>query len=110
MPGLYTMKVLKICLLGSLIFLGLSILLPNSVDAESSNNEAEINEQLNEEQINDNSANRESQPVKLEINSIQLQPFPVRLRDINNNDLGDFFNYNLGDYGQKIIIEYRFDF
>ena len=109
MPGLYTMKVLKIFRSSSLIFIGLSILLIDSVDAESpASNEAE-NERLNEEQINNNSANEESQPVKLEINSIELEPFPVLLRDTNNNDLGNFFNSHIGDYGQKIIIEYRFD-
>ena len=110
MPGLDNMKILKIFLSSGLIFLTLSILLIDSVDAESpANNEAE-NERLNEEQINNNSANEESQPIKLELNLTEFKPFPVLLRDTNNNDLGDFFNSNLGDYGQKIIIEYRFDF
>ena len=111
MPELYTMKVLKICLLSSLIFLSLSIFLLNSVDAESpSNNEDEINDRFNDENINKNSTYEDFQPVRLELNSIEFKPFPVLLRDTNNDDSGDFFNSNLGDYGQKIIIEYRFNF
>jgi hypothetical protein len=109
MLELSTMKLSRICLFSSLIFFGLSVLLMDSVDAESPNNEAEIKEQLNEEQIDRNSANEESQPVKLELNLTEFKRFPVLLWDTNNNDLGNFFNSNLGDYGQKIIIEYRFD-
>lgn len=110
MPGrLYTMKVRQVFLFSSLIFLALSILLIDSVDAESPNNEAE-NEQFNEEPINDNSANEESQPVKLELNLTKFKPFPVLLRDTSNDDSDDFFNSHKGDYEQKFIIEYRFDF
>lgn len=102
---------LKICSLSIVTFLSLFVLLLDSVRAEtSSNNEDEIKKRSNEQNINNISTDRESQTIQLQLNFIKSKPFPVFLRDINNNNSNDFFNSNIGDYGQKIIIEYRFDF
>ena len=91
--------------------MSLFVLLLNFVRAEtSSNNEDEIKERSNEQNNDNISTDRESQTTQLQLNVTESKPFPVFLRDTDSNNSNDFFNSNLGDYGQKIIIEYRFDF
>ena len=82
-----------------------------SVFAESVSNmeESEIKKRPENEIIENNSANsRQFLPVEIELDEIKLKPFLVGFRERNNLD--DFANLQKGDYGQKIIIEYRTNF
>ncbi|VEP11925.1 exported hypothetical protein [Hyella patelloides LEGE 07179] len=108
------MKIRKKFLFRGLIFVSFSILFFTPANAEYKPNigDTEIQNQSNDEPMNNyNLRNRqEFQPIKLEINNTKLKPFPVLLRDSINSYSGGFNNYHTGDYGQKLILEFRINF
>ena len=82
-----------------------SVLAESTPDVE----ESEIKKPPLEETRQNNSLNsQEPLPVEMELEETKIKPFPVGFRESNNLD--DFANFQKGDYGQKIILEYRTNF
>ena len=113
---LYEMKFIKNYLLGILIFFCNFILFysPGNTQENLNDQEAETQEisrqaeaLLQDESIKNDNIFFSDQTEKLDVESVDARPFPVRLRAPNNSHSDDYSDF---DKPQGVILEYRHEF